>query len=99
MHISTSPARKSFKRPIALATVLAGVAAAGAVLTLGAGPALAAEFATQPDAQIAVFMVPVTMLILVMMFEVARFVWRNRIPSSAPARRRQTDWSAKPGLR
>ena len=98
MHKSTSPVRKSFKRPIAFVSILAGVGAAGAALSLGAGPALAAEFATQPDAQIAVFMVPVTLLILIMMFEVARFVWRNRIPSSAPARRRRSHWSAKPGL-
>jgi len=38
-------------------------------------------------------MVPLTILILTMLFEVGRFVWRNRIPVSAPARQRRTDWS------
>ncbi|KKB80111.1 hypothetical protein VW35_06640 [Devosia soli] len=49
---------------------------------------MAADIAAQPDTQVAVFMVPVTLLILAMMFEVGRSVWRNHIPSSAPARRR-----------
>jgi len=100
MPISTSPERKSFKRPLAIVSGLIGLGAVGGALTLGVSPALAADIAAQPDTQVAVFMVPVTLLILAMMLEVGRFVWRNRIPaSSAPARRRRTDWSATPPSR
>jgi hypothetical protein len=76
--------------------VAAGFATAlgltGALLA-GVTPSLAADLATQPDTQVAIFMVPLTILILTMLFEVGRFVWRNRIPASTPARRRPTNWS------
>ncbi|CAN7397524.1 hypothetical protein [Devosia sp. LjRoot3] len=76
--------------------VAAGFAAAlglaGAFLA-GVTPSLAADLAAQPDTQVAIFMVPLTILILTMLFEVGRFVWRNRIPASTPTRQRRTNWS------
>jgi len=94
MQTTTSPKRKSFSRKAAIATGLTTLLGGGIAALTGAVPAVAAEIATQPDAQIAVFMVPVTLLMAVMLFEVGRFAWRNRIPNSTPARRRQTNWSS-----
>ena len=94
MQTTTSPKRKSFSRKAAIATGLAAVLGGGAAALTGAVPAVAADFAAQPDTQIAVFMVPVTLLMGIMLFEVGRFAWRNRIPNSTPARRRQTNWSS-----
>lgn len=94
MHLSTSPKRKSFKLMAVLGTFGAGLAATGAFVT-GVTPARAASFATQPDTQIAVFMVPLTLLVLVLLFEVTRFVWRG-VPAPAPRpNRRTTDWAHK----
>jgi hypothetical protein len=98
MQLSTSFGRKSFRRGIAFAAVLAFLGAVGAALTFGAGPRIAAEFAAQPDTQIAVFMVPVTILIAAMMFEVGKFVWRGRIPAETKPSRR-LHWSAESGRR
>ena len=53
----------------------------------GVTPAAAANLAHQPDAQIAVFMVPLTILVLVMLFEVARMVLRGNVPAEHPAAR------------
>ena len=64
------------------------------VLTLGAAaalfafvsPAVAADLARQPDLQVAVFIVPLTLLIAALLFEVARFVWRGKLPAETPVR-------------
>lgn len=97
MQVSSSRGRKGLKVKMAL---LAGAASAlgltGAFLA-GVTPALAADIAAQPDMQVAVFMVPVTILVLTMLFEVGRFVWRNRIPAFTPSRRRRTHWSEAKG--
>lgn len=53
---------------------------------------MAANVVSQPDAQVAVFMVPLTLLVLVMLFEVARFARRGKLPVHAPARRRPLRW-------
>lgn len=93
MHKSTSPRRKSFR----LVTVFGAIGSAlsTAALTIGVTPAQAADFAAQPDTQIAIFMVPLTLLVLVLIFEVARFAWRAPLPVQAPARiKRRPDWSA-----
>ncbi|GEM_PF-469315 len=93
MHISTSPRRKSFRLVAVFGAI--GTALSAAALMIGVTPAQAASFAAQPDTQIAVFMVPLTLLVLAMLFEVARFAWRAPLPAQAPARpRRRPDWSA-----
>lgn len=91
MHKSTSPGRKSL-RIMALAGTVAAVAAGGALIA-GVSPAQAANFASQPDTQVAVFMVPLTLLVLVLLFEVARFVWRGTLPARPVRAPRPTNWS------
>lgn len=86
MHKSTSPKRKSFRLYTVLSTLIVGGSSAAA-LVAGVTPATAATLASQPDTQIAVFMVPLTILVLAIMFEVARVVLRNTVPAEAPARR------------
>ena len=95
MHISTSPKRRSFRLMAAFGTLGAGLATAGAFLA-GVTPSQAASFATQPDTQVAVFMVPLTLLVLVLLFEVARFVWRGAPPAQVPAPApRPTNWASR----
>lgn len=97
MHHTTSPHRKGLKLKLAAASTLALLGGTAAAFLTGA-PAFAADLAAQPDTQVAVFMVPVTLLVLTMMFEVGRFVWRNRIPvSPSPPPRRRTHWPADQG--
>lgn len=86
MHKSTSPKRKSFKLYALASTAIVSFGAAGALIA-GVTPANAASLANQPDTQIAVFMVPLTILVLAIMFEVARFALRGTLPVEAPARR------------
>jgi len=79
MHKSSSP-RFRFR----LYTALSGlVASAGAAAALFAGvtPATAANLASQPDTQIAVFMVPLTMLMVAILIEVSRFALRGPLPA------------------
>lgn len=93
MHSSTSPRRKSF-RLLALLGLLGAVLAPVIALAVGVTPAQAANFASQPDTQVAVFMVPLTLLVLVLLFEVARFVRRGTLPAHAPTPApRPTDWA------
>jgi UDP-N-acetylmuramyl pentapeptide phosphotransferase/UDP-N-acetylglucosamine-1-phosphate transferase len=101
MHKSTSPRRKSFTLYTILSSALIALGAAGA-LAAGVTPATAANLATQPDTQIAVFMVPLTVLVLALMFEVARVVLRNTVPVEAPAPRTLAPsryWTTKSGDR
>jgi len=86
MHKSTSPKRKSFRLYAIVTTATLGLGATAALLA-GVTPATAANLAHQPDAQIAVFMVPLTILVLAMLFEVARFALRGNLPVEAPLRR------------
>ncbi|MGV8856426.1 MAG: hypothetical protein ACOH2L_17495 [Devosia sp.] len=69
--------------------------AAGAIIALLAGvaPANAASFASLPDAQIAAFMVPLTLLVLALLVEVARFALRGTLPDQVQARRRARRYS------
>ena len=66
--------------------ILAGSGIAAGLMA-GVTPAAAANLAHQPDAQIAVFMVPLTILVLAMMFEVTRVVLRGNVPAEHPAAR------------
>jgi len=83
MHISTSSRRK-----VGLAALVGVMAAAAVPLALVAGvtPARAANLASQADTQIAIFMVPLTLLVLVLLFEAARFVRRGALPAQSADR-------------
>lgn len=97
MHISTSGKRKHLGLYAAATTAFV---ASAAVLALMAGvtPAAAANLASQPDTQIAVFMVPLTILVAAITYEVARFALRGNLPAEAPAPRRPSrHWSSSPG--
>lgn len=97
MHKSTSPKRKSFRR-IAIATTALVTGGAAAALMVGVTPATAANLASQPDTQIAVFMVPLTILVLAVLYEVARIVLRGNLPAEAPVRPRVArHWSPTNG--
>lgn len=97
MQSSTSPKRKSFKL-LAFSGGLVMALGSGAALLTGITPAEAATMVQQPDAQVAVFMVPLTILVAAMLFEVARMTWRGKLPAEnrVPARRRQ-HWSPGQG--
>lgn len=97
MQSSTSPRRKSFKLLVLSGSLVSGLGFAVALLT-GITPATAASIVQQPDAQVAVFMVPLTILLAALLFEVARLTWRGKLPAERrlPARRRQ-HWSPGQG--
>ena len=52
-------------------------------LVAGVTPARAANLATQADTQVAIFMIPLTLLVLVLLFEAARFVRRGALPAQS----------------
>jgi len=79
MHISTSPRRRKVGL-IALFGLLVA-ALVPVALIAGVSPARAANIASQADTQVAVFMVPLTLLLLAMLFEAARFVRRGALPA------------------
>ncbi|WEJ34481.1 hypothetical protein [Devosia sp. SD17-2] len=90
------PRRKKVRLAVALGSSVACLGAASIALLGGVTPAVAANIASQPDAQIAVFMVPLTLLLMVMLFEAARFIWRGRIPVQTPAKRSlKTHWQGR----
>lgn len=94
MQQSTSPQRKSFKRLAIVTTSTLVAGGAAAAFMAGVTPATAANLASQPDTQVAVFMIPLTILVLAVMFEVARFALRGNLPAEAPApRRAHRHWS------
>ena len=86
MHKSTSPRRKSFRLYAIVSTALLGLGSASALIA-GVTPASAANLASQPDTQIAVFMVPLTILVVAILFEAARIALRGALPAEAPVRR------------
>lgn len=99
MHLSSSPRWKIF-RPATVLGALAAVAGAGIALLAGLSPARAANLVRQPDMQVAVFIVPLALLIAVLLFEVARFVWRGKLPAETPLRsRRRTPLTSQSHLR
>lgn len=93
MHKSTSGKPKSFRLYAVLSTLLVAAAAVTA-LVAGVTPATAANLATKADTQVAVFMVPLTLLVLAILFEAGRVALRGSMPAEAPARRRSPSyWS------
>lgn len=98
MQKSVTPGRKKFRLFALLTTLLSGLGAAGALLA-GVSPAIAADLVHEPNAQIAVFMVPLTLLVMVLLFEAARHVWRGKLPMPAPVRRRHSVWTSRPNRR
>ena len=79
MHISASPRRKKFGLIVLFGILV--LAAASVALFAGVTPARAANIASQPDTQVAVFMVPLTLLVLALLFEAARFARRGTLPA------------------
>ncbi len=99
MHKSTSPRRKSFKLYAVASTATLAVGAVAALMA-GVTPATAANLATQPDTQIAVFMVPLTILVLAVLFEATRFALRGPMPAKAPVRQpAPRPWTSTSGER
>lgn len=86
MHSSTSPRRKRFKLLAALGTCTA-LFGAVAALAASISPARAANIASQADTQVAVFMVPLTLLVLIMLIEAVRFVRRGALPAKVIVRK------------
>ncbi|KRA50193.1 hypothetical protein [Devosia sp. Root635] len=85
MHKSTSR-RKSFRLYAIATTALLGLGAMAALIA-GVTPATAANLASQPDTQIAVFMVPLTILVVAILLEATRIALRGALPAEAPLRR------------
>ncbi len=95
MHTSTSPKRKNFRLYAIVSTALVGLGAVAALIA-GITPATASSLAQNTDTQIAVFMIPLTLLLLALVFEVTRIVLRGALPVETPPRRpSRLNW--KPG--
>lgn len=86
MRKSASPKRKKLKLYALASALTVGLSSTFALLA-GVTPATAATIVHQPDAQVAVFMVPLTILVLAILFETARVVLRGNLPVEAPSRR------------
>ncbi|HLV83360.1 MAG TPA: hypothetical protein VKY62_06255 [Devosia sp.] len=86
MQEVTSSKRRTFGLYGTVSAALITVGATAAVL-VGVSPASAATLATSPDTQIMVFMIPLTLLVLAMLFEAARFALRGALPAQAPKRK------------
>ncbi|MBJ6986764.1 hypothetical protein [Devosia sp. MC521] len=93
MQKSASPKSKN-RRVFTLAGIsLLSLAAIAAVTVSGVSPA---NLAQQADTQIAVFLIPVALLMAVMLYEAARFVMAGPLPArvTAPKRpARRTNWA------
>ena len=97
MQKSTSPRRKRFRLYAVASAALLGLGSAAALIA-GVTPATAANLASQPDTQIAVFMVPLTILLIAILFEAARIALRGALPAEAPPRRtNHRHWSPGQG--
>lgn len=96
MHDSTSTKRNGF-RLYAVASAVLVIAGTSAALMAGVTPATAANLASQADTQIAVFMIPLTLLVLAMIYEVARFALRGALPADAPPAPMSRPWTPDRG--
>ena len=82
MHTSTSRRRKSFGLYALASAALVGLGAVAALMA-GITPAAATNIAAQADTQVAVFMVPLTILVVAILFEATRIVVRGTLPVEA----------------
>jgi len=97
MQESTSPKRKSFRLYAIVSTALLAVGAAAA-LAVGITPATASSLAQNADTQVAVFMIPLTLLVMAVLFEVTRITLRGAIPAeSKPRRVSRLNWTPGSG--
>jgi hypothetical protein len=81
--------------PYVIASSILALGGAVAGLIAGVTPATAANLAQQPDTQIAVFMVPLTILVLAVLFEVTKMVLRGNVPAELPAGRNRRPLSER----
>ena len=88
---TTSPKRKSFRLYTALSMLVLAMAA-GAGIFAGVAPAAAASLTQDTDARVAAFVVPLTLLLLAIIFEVTRFALRTSLPGETPRRRPARHW-------
>ena len=91
MHKSTPAQRKKLRLYAAITTVVVAIGSIAAVL-VAVGPAQAQSLAHSADTQVAVFMVPLTLLVLAMLFEVARIALRGALPEEEPPPRSIRHW-------
>lgn len=97
MHKSTSPKRKSFRLLAIASAAIVAIGSAGALIA-GVTPATAASLANHADTQIAVFMVPLTILLVAILYEAARIALKGNLPVEAPVRRTADRyWSPRRG--
>lgn len=96
MHKSASPRRKRFRLLAIASTALVGFGSMVALIA-GVTPATAANLARQPDAQIAAFMVPLTILVIAILFEATRIALRGALPAEAPLPRSTSRRHWSPG--
>ena len=79
-------ARRPRFKLYAFASGLSLTLGTAAAVLAGVTPAAASSLGQEPDTQIALFMVPLTILVLAVLFEVTRVALRGNIPAEAPAR-------------
>lgn len=93
MQTTPSPRRKRARLVAALGTFVTALAAAAGFIA-GVTPAMAADFIHQPDIQVLVFMVPLTLLVAILLIDAARFARRGKLPARlADQPARPLDWS------
>lgn len=80
--------------PYAIASCVLAIAGAVGGVMAGVTPASAAQLAQYADTQIAVFMIPLTILVLAIMFEVTRMVLGGSVPAESPASRNRRPLTA-----
>jgi len=93
MHKSASPRGKKVGLLALAGTALLGLVSGFAFLA-GITPAMAATLASRTDTQVAVFMIPLALLLLTLLYQVARLAWRGTVPAPTPAPRpRRLHWA------
>jgi hypothetical protein len=91
MTESTSRKAKSF-RILPLLTLFTILAGAGVAIFATVAPATAASLTQRADAQIAIFVVPLAVLLFGIIFEVTRFAMRAELPTQPPRQTRIRAW-------
>ena len=97
MHKSTSTRRKKVRLYAIASAALLGLVSTASLIA-GVTLAAAASLASQPDTQIAVFMVPLTILVIAILVEATRIALRGAMPAQAPLPRpARRPWSPGQG--